>query len=123
MNEHRKPSATEERLIEIQKRLSKWNEFVREIKVPADIAPAMMTGRLELLKLAQPRALTVEECVVIYELIGALLETNQALQEHSQLVADIATEVRRGLGGLNGLAGRLESYGNFREPRESEESS
>ena len=119
----RKPSATEERLREIQSTLNKWSDYVRELQVPSDIAPAMMTGRLELLKLVQPRALNADECKVLYLLIGGLLETNQALQQHSQLVAQIADEVRRGLGGLTGAAERLQSYANFREPSEEESDS
>lgn len=53
-------------------------------------------------------------------LIGGLLETNLALQQHSALVADIATEINRSLNGLERQASRLESYGNFREPMEDD---
>lgn len=116
----RRISATEEHLIQIQAKIGKWNDFVRELQVPADIVPAMATGRLELLKLARPRALTEDECAVFYQLIGGLLETNQALQQHSSLIAGMAAEVRRGLGGIDGMAGRLDAYANFREPREDD---
>jgi hypothetical protein len=117
----RTPSTTEARLIEIQSRITKWNEFVRELQVPDDIAPAMLTGRLELLRLAQPRALTSDECGVLYQLIGGLLETNQALQQHSSLVATLASEAGRTIGGITGSVDRLESYANFREPRDREQ--
>lgn len=116
----RKLSVTEKELIEIQSRIGKWNEFVRELQVPGDIAIAVSTGRLELLKLAQPRALTAEECGVLYRLIGGLLETNQVLQRHAALIANIATEVRRGIGGMESMAGRLEAYANYREARSEE---
>lgn len=117
----RRISATEEHLMEIQAKIGKWNDFVAELQVPADIAPAMMTGRLELLKLAKPRPLSAEECAVLYQLIGGLLETNQALQLHSSLVADVASEVRRGFGGVSAWIDRMEAYAKFSEPRETEQ--
>jgi hypothetical protein len=114
----RKLSGTEEHLTEIQSRIDKWNSFVRELPVPGEFVPAVSSGRLELLKLAQPHALSTEECAVLYQLIGGLLETNQALQQHAALIANMALEVQRGIGGMESLSGRLAAYAGYKEPHE-----
>lgn len=116
----RKLSATEERLLELQTLLKDWTSFVTKLEVPGDLAPAFVTGRIELLKLATPRELTAEECGTLYKLIGGLVETNHALQEHSRLVAELASEVRRGIGGMEGLAHRLGRYAEFKTPDDIE---
>lgn len=116
----RKISTTESRLMEIQASITKWNDFVRELQVPGDMAPAISTGRLELLRLAQPRALSTDECAILYQLVGGLLETNQALQRHASLISNLAAEVHGSIAGAEGIAGRLEAYANYREPREND---
>ena len=40
------------------KELNSWNSFCRELNVPREMYPALMSARPELLKLFQPRALT-----------------------------------------------------------------
>jgi len=112
----RKTNATEERLLEIQEKLTKWNSFVRDLHVPNDMAPAFLTGRMELLCLAKPRALTEEECKQVYELIGGILETNNALREHAAMVADLADRVIGGLHALERPLQQLRDFGNFRTP-------
>lgn len=117
----RKISSTEESLQEIQAKLSKWSDFISELQVPGDIVPAISTGRIELLKLAQPRPLSVEECNVLYKFIGGLLETNQALQQHASLISRMAAEVERTISGVEGVAGRLRAYADFRSPIEGDD--
>lgn len=111
---------TEAKILEIQERMRTWNDFVREIKVPAEIAPAFQTGRIELIKLARPRALSAEECGALYDVIGGLLETNQALKEHAQLVGDLVATTHQGLKGAVHAVERMRRFAAFEEPVEEE---
>lgn len=114
----RKLSATEESLMEIQSKISKWNDFVRELPILPELAPAIATGRLELLRLAAPRALTAEECGKMFALVGGLLETNQVLQRHSQLLSQLAKQVSSGIDAAQAQATRLSAYANYQTPAE-----
>ena len=114
----RKLSQTETRLLEIQEQLRSWTDFVETLQVPGDFAIAVATGRVELIKLAVPRAVTQEECAVLYKFIGGLIETNAALREHTQLVAEMAREAAGGLVGSLGTVSRLRSYANYQTPKE-----
>lgn len=113
-------NATEERLTEIHKQLDSWNSWVREAQVPGELSMAILTGRLELLKLAKPKPLTEEECKVLYELLGVLIETNLTLQQHSLLVAELSSQIGNHVGAAVGQASKLKEYANFRNPVEEE---
>lgn len=106
-------SITEQRLISIHEKLDSWNGFVTELKVPSELNPAILTGRLDLLKLAKPTAKTADEVKVLYDLIGALLETNAVLREHSIIVSELAEQMTGGLKGTLRALHRMQSYAKF----------
>lgn len=95
-------------------KLDSWNSFVENMQVPADIYPALMTNRPELLKIAPPRALSKEECAVIYKILAGLLETNAALREHAEQVAHFVDLWSDAFKHLRGLGERIQKFANFR---------
>jgi hypothetical protein len=113
-------SKTDQMLEEVQKKLRGWGDFIEELQVPSDIAVALTTGRPEMINLIPSRALSATECGVLYQLIRGLLETNQALQYRARLIADMAAEVRRGLGGTETMVRRLEGLANYQHNSERE---
>lgn len=113
-----KLSPTETKLAELQERLTSWNSFVNEIQVPSELAPAFMTRRVDLVRLAVPRALTPEECFALYQVIGGLLETNEALRDHARMVSELAQQLTGGLAGTLHAARRMRMFSDFRDPLE-----
>jgi hypothetical protein len=109
----KKPTATEEKLLEIQTRLEHWNCFVGVLRVPSELAPAFMTRRSELVRLAPRRPLSAEECGVLYDLVAGLLETNEALRAHAALVAEISAQQEDALGGALRAIRRARAFANF----------
>jgi hypothetical protein len=112
------PNATEARLLDIQSRMRNWNDFITALNVPAEFIPGLSTGRIELLKLVQPRAMSIEECRVLYDLIFGLVETNNVLREHAELVAQLADTTHQSLKGAVHAADRIRRFANFMEPVE-----
>jgi hypothetical protein len=102
-------------------KLDSWSSFVEALQVPNDLAVALMTGRPELLKLALPRALTVEECAVLYKLLGGLLETNAALRQHTERVAQLTDILNDSMKGFTRAARSIHDFANFRATEESED--
>jgi len=106
----------EQRISELHEKLASPQAFIRELRVPAELLPAITTGRTELIALATPRALTAEECRALYALIGALIDTNAALRDHATAVADGARYIADSMGGVIANARRLEALADWREP-------
>jgi hypothetical protein len=97
------------------------SDLTEVVSVPNDLAMAFATGRVELLKLAQPRAMDADEVATLYNLIRVLLETNIALREHAEAVAQLAYTVHDNLRGVVGSAALLEAFADFRATDDAEE--
>lgn len=95
--------------------LRSWNDLVEEVGVPADLYPALVTSRPELIKLATPRAMSAEEVAVLYKLIGALVQTNMALKRHASEVAVLADNWAATFKHLDGVGRQIQHFANFRE--------
>lgn len=110
--------AAEDRLAEINERMNSWTSFIRDLPVPSELQPAVMTGRFELVNLAQVRPLSADECRAMFDLVKGLLETNQVLREHAQLVATGVQTIVGNLKGSINVADRMVRLANFQEPSE-----
>lgn len=106
----------EARLRDLHDKMSGWNEYVREMKVLPDIAPALSTGRAELLALMAPRPLTAEECGVLFDMLGVLIETNNALRQHSELLAQVAEQQAQLVHGAARKLDQMIDFAHFRNP-------
>ena len=93
--------------------LDGWNAFIRNLQVPGDVAPAIMSARGELLRLVPPRELSADEHKVYLDLIGGLLETNAALRRHAEQVSQIAEQLRPLVKGFAKTCLRLEGFARF----------
>jgi hypothetical protein len=102
-------------------KLDNWTAFVDEMKVPADIYPALASGRPELLKLMQPRALSADEAKVLFNIIGSLISTNMALREHAEQLALFTHNWADAFKALRGVGERIERFANFEHDAEEEE--
>lgn len=101
-------------------KLDNWNQFTEEVKVPAELLPALMSGRTELLKLVPPRALTAEEAAAMYKLVAVLMETNAALKEHAEQLALFTQNWADAFKHLHSLGNRIKRFAMF-DHRESED--
>jgi hypothetical protein len=115
----RKPTVTDrldEQITELSRRcrMDNWAEFIGDFELPEDLLPAVMSGRYELVRAATPRAMTGEEVAKLYRLIGVLLETNAALREHAQQVAEQVGIWTDAFKHLNSVGNRIEHFANFR---------
>lgn len=108
------PDIKDDRFASIAKKLRSWNELTDSVELPPDLYAVLMTGRPELLKIAEPRALSEEECAKLYKLLGVLIETNSALKLHSKLLAQHAENMSQQLKGVVGLTRALENFAAFR---------
>lgn len=114
----------QERVIELaaKAKLDSWNSFVEELPVPAELFPALVTNRVELIKLAKPRGLSLEEVAALYKLIAGLMETNQALREHASNVATLVQDWLATQAGALTLARKVAAFARFQHDYvESEE--
>jgi hypothetical protein len=95
--------------------LDSWNSFVEELRVPGDIAPMLTSGRHQL----RPpgRALTAEECEVLYRLIGGLVETNAALRQHAHELAHLMHIWTDAFKQLHTVGYRIQQFANFKRTR------
>lgn len=100
--------------------LANWTSFIEELQVPGDLYPALMTGRPELLRAVQPRALTADEAAVLYRLIAGLMGTNSALRMHAQEVAKLVQAWGGAFKTLSSVGQRIERFANF-QPSEQED--
>lgn len=95
-------------------KLRSWSAFVEDSRVPSDLMPAVITQRAELVRVVKPRILTASEHEVYLSLIATLLETNQALREHAQHVAQLTNNLVGHLTGFHSAARNIEHFANFR---------
>lgn len=94
-------------------KLDSWSSFVEELKLPSEIFPAIMTGRPELLRIAQPRAITAEEHAAYLALIAGLIETNAALRAHTEQVAHLVETWMGQFQGSFALAQQINQFAAF----------
>jgi len=119
----RKRSRTEqlhEEVAELAKhaRLDSWNSFVEELQVPSDLYPALLTLRPQLLRAVTPRALTADECRALYQCIAGIIETNAALREHAEQVANLTQNWLDAFRGLDSIGRQIVDFAKFRAPVE-----
>lgn len=119
--EPKKKPTVEEELAEIQQAIERPNQLIREIQVPAELAPALMTGRLELLTIAQPRPMDEDEVAVLYRIIGCYAETNAALVRHAERIGSLVEGMRSNITGVQRSLERLQAFANFQHPVEEDE--
>jgi hypothetical protein len=86
---------------------------VDELKIPAELYPALATGRPELIKLAAPRDLTATEAEALYKIIGCLIETNVALREHAAQLAVFVGQWSDAFKHLRSLGDRINRFAMF----------
>jgi hypothetical protein len=101
-------------------RLKDWSYYIESIELPNDVLPALMTGRPELLQHLQPRALTEEETAKLYKALGALIETNMALREHAEQLAQLTANWAQQFRGLQGVGNKIQNFANFRRSYDEE---
>jgi hypothetical protein len=95
-------------------RLDSWKSFIEEIHVPDDLMPAVSSGRAELIKSVQPRALSAEGHRVLLELIGGYMRTNEALRDHAWVLAKLVRNwVHSGLTHLHNTEQRIQRFAHF----------
>ena len=113
----------EQQTVDLMKRcrLTHWTAFTETVNVPQDISIALMTNRAELLALARPRDMTAAEVAPLYKLIRVLFETNQALREHAENTARLTNNWMSQFKGIAGVAGQIDRFANFQEPRDDDE--
>jgi hypothetical protein len=111
-----KLTKTDQDILDMHQRLTAVNAFVTALDVPGDIAPAFMTGRPELIKLAHPRVLSADECAVMFKLVRGLLETNQALRDHAALVLKLSETQHQAARGMVQAMNRLRIVAGFQNP-------
>ncbi len=95
-------------------KLATWNSFVEELPVPAELMPALMANRPELVRLAQPRAYSKEEGAALLKLIAGLIETNGALREHAAQVAHLVDNWASTFHALATIGSKIQSVANFK---------
>jgi len=86
--------------------------------VPGDIYPAMATLRPALMP--KGRALTAEECQVLYDIIATLMETNAALKSHTEQTAILVKDWVKLFNGIQTVAHKIEDFANFRRVGEDD---
>lgn len=113
----------DEQIIELAKRakLESWHSFVEELRVPSELVPALVTNRVELIRLAQARPLETEQVDALYKLIAGLIETNQALRQHAAQVANLAQDWLAANRGMISTAVKLKRFAQFHHSEVDEE--
>lgn len=102
------------RLSELCK-LDSWVSLIETVQTPVEVYAALQTGRPELIATARPRELTVDECAALYKLIGVLIATNHALQQHTEQVAQLVDNWMAQFTGMQGVAKQIAHFANFRK--------
>lgn len=102
-------------------RLEAWNAFIRAIDLPAEIYPALMTGRTELLNLIQPKALSAEDSKVLFNLICVLIQTNVALQTHAEQLSVMVDNWSGAFKHLESLGRKVQDFAAFKPQHRGDE--
>ncbi len=110
----------EEPTPELFEKLRNWSEFVREVKLPGDVAAAVACGRSQLLT-ACVRDMTKDEVRMLMDLIGVYMDTNLELQRHSAQLAAELKNIRGTVGGLFKLVDKSTAYAEFRDYYEEDD--
>jgi len=98
-------------------KLRSWNDLAEEVRgLPMAVGAALATGRPELLANSQADNWTAEESVAVLCLVRVLIETNQALQDHSVRLARRSNELHLTVKGLVRSVDGLRDLANFRDP-------
>jgi len=95
-------------------RLRDWSHYIESIELPQDVLPALMTGRPELLRTVRPRALTEDEAAKLYKAMAGLIETNMALREHAEQLAQLTNNWAQQFAGLHGVGEKIQRFANFK---------
>lgn len=98
---------------DIKRRLDSLNSLVEQVQLPADVYPALQTGRTELLKIMAPRPMSAEECAAVYKLLAVMIETNQALIDHGQQLAQLVSNWGAAFVQLNTIGNQIEQFARF----------
>lgn len=108
-------SQIQERMAESLAEIRKPNELIGAVSLPVELAQALASGRPEIALMFKPRALSEVETVAVFKAFAVLMETNLALQRHSQLCADIAENFVQSFDGISRQAHSLIDFANYRE--------
>lgn len=101
--------------------IRKPNELIRAVDLPVELAQALASGRSELALMVKPRALAEIEMVAVFKAFATLMETNLALQRHSQICADIADNITQSFKNTARQTQSLIDFASYREHVEDEE--
>jgi hypothetical protein len=94
-------------------KLDSWTAFVDPVDVPGDFYPALASGRPELIKLIQPRALSADETKALFQIIASLIGTNMALREHAEQLALFTHNWADAFKALHSVGERIERFARF----------
>jgi hypothetical protein len=100
----------------IPQKLAAWNALSQTIVLPTHMAAAILTGRPELLKAAGPvtTPLSADQLGQLYTALAVLIETNMALQQHAQQLANYVTIWAQAFKQLESLGRRIEQFAQFK---------
>lgn len=100
--------------LDAKSKLRSWNELTQAVSIPVELAAAMHTQRAELIRIVPPKALTEDECRRLYDFIGTLIETNMALTQHAEQLAQLVGTWAESIRGAVGLAEQVRLFANFK---------
>jgi hypothetical protein len=107
-------------------KLDSWNALTEEVtNLPPEVGLALMSNRPELiLGMDEKRCLEVgkspEAIQGMLNLIRVLLETNRALQEHCETIAERSKHALSGLQSSINVLKNVEDLANFKEPTDDD---
>jgi hypothetical protein len=108
--------------LRILAKLDNRNSFTEEVEAPGAVGVALSTGRIELLKMYNPKeSVPAEEAKKLVNIIRVLIETNYALQEHAQLMVELVDNIRQSVSGLGNHTQFLRHFANFETPVEEDD--
>jgi len=103
-------------------RLQHWNELVENVNaIDPSLAIAIDSGRGSVVKAFAPRPLTAEEAKLLFHLVGVMIETNQALQQHAQQTAELVNQWVGHFKGMFKTARMIESFAHFKNLHDEED--
>jgi hypothetical protein len=120
---HTQRTAWDERgemIVDLNRVLHSPSEVVEVVSLPTDLAAVLTTGRTELLALVEPRALSKDECAMLYKLFEVLIKTNFALQAHARETARMVEQINGMVRGLLPYASRTALFADFKNPQQDD---